>query len=71
MQMRMEKRGLEHTYTHSHYHLLAPFFLFCIDSKARARENGESIAESNRRFSYLFFLSLFLALPFFYLIFER
>lgn len=71
MQMRMEKRGLEHTYSHSHYNLLGLFF-FCIDSKACAQENGESIAESNRRSSYLFFLSLFLALPFFfYLIFER
>lgn len=68
MQMRMEKRGSEHTLTH--YNLLSPFFWFCIDSKARARENGESIAESNRRFSRFCF-SLLLALPFFYLIFER
>lgn len=38
--------------THSHTIIcLVLFFWFCIDSKARARENGESIAESNRRFS--------------------
>lgn len=58
--MKMEKRGLEHSHTLTNYNLLGPFFLFCIDSKARAWENGESIAESNRRFS---FFSLFFALP--------
>lgn len=58
--------------THSHTIIcLVLFFWFCIDSKARARENGESIAESNRRFSRFSFSFFLLALPFFYLIFER
>lgn len=51
--------------THTHHNLLWSFF-FGIDSKARARENGESIAEGSRRFFFFLFSLLCL-----YLIFER
>lgn len=70
MQMRMEKRGSGHTLTH--YNLLGPFFFgFALIPKRVRGRTGKALRKVTGVFLGFLFLSLLLALPFFYLIFER
>lgn len=50
------KNGKAGVGTHIHTIICFGPFFFGIDSKARARENGESIAEGSRRFFFFSFL---------------